>query len=410
MFYCKFKFELKKKWFKKKIKFKKRTLIELCNKINVIRDFIFFQIITVKKLFFFKKKIKKIQKKINFSNFKKKKIKLNTIKTFKKIYNINFFIKKWAKNYYTMMKFFKTEKKIIKKKKKSYYNNIIRIKIEKNQKRKYIRKQRRLLWEKRFDRWIKKKNENQKNTNFFWLYYQNINFSDPIYHKNIKINKIFPNNEDNELDFETNKPFFNIHPNQENEDDFFVNNPTVYDTFDYIKYFIKENFDEIEPFNKINDLINHITFNRKKKLWKDLIRKKTIVQLYKDAMFFNMKSNWDEKKDSNLFTFQIIFSILKRVETDYSTLKKWQKYTSKKKNKIKFYFKYKKKKNIFKKNNNYYQLYNFFIKKKNSTFFYKNFEFNKVINSFNFFSFYTKKEKIIFEKDNEKNFFFFWNL
>jgi hypothetical protein len=87
-----------------------------------------------------------------------------------------------------------------------------------------------------------------------------------MHHKNIKINKIFPNNEDDELDFETNKPFFNIYPNQENEDGFFVNNPTVYDTFDYIKYFIKENFDEIEPFNKINDLINHIIFNRKKKI------------------------------------------------------------------------------------------------------------------------------------------------
>jgi hypothetical protein len=83
-----------------------------------MRNFTILQITIIKKLIFFKKKIKKIQKKINFSSCKKKKIQFNNIKIFIKIFNLNFFIKKWMKNYYNTLKFFKAEKKIIKKKKK----------------------------------------------------------------------------------------------------------------------------------------------------------------------------------------------------------------------------------------------------------------------------------------------------
>lgn len=79
-FHFKFKIELKKKWFKKKIKFKRRTFVALCDKIDDIRNFTIFQIIIIKKLIFFKKKVKKIQKKINFSNCKKKKYNLIILK------------------------------------------------------------------------------------------------------------------------------------------------------------------------------------------------------------------------------------------------------------------------------------------------------------------------------------------
>jgi hypothetical protein len=99
-----------------------------------------------------------------------------------------------------------------------------------------------------------------------------------------------------------------------------------------------------------------------------------------------------------------MFSFIKQPITDYSILKKKLKRNYKKK--IKNYFECNNIKNTFKKNNNYNQIYNFFINKKNIFFFYEDYDFVKITNSYKFFIFYIKKKKIYIKNNKKKNILF----
>jgi hypothetical protein len=276
--------------------------------------------------------MKKIQNYFDFSFNKKKKIKFNFIKITKKIINIVNTTFYWIKNYYKFNNIFKKEDKFIKKKKKFYKFVFKRIKKKWDRKKKKKRKKE-LRWEKNFEKWIRKLKRNdefyEKTTNFFWIFYKNINFSNLNFYKKIKINSFFPIiNETNKAEYFQNKDYFSIYPNiKDNNLKYYCCNPTVQNTNNYIKKYLK-NFKKIKPFRKKNDFIEFInTDNHKIAIWLELIKKNLTYLFDSVKIFFTKSSNrLKKKRKSRIFSFNFIISFLQKKKTFWFYFKKIDNY------------------------------------------------------------------------------------